>query len=109
LAKLKLIISIVLVLISLGSIFYYIMHNAISTSIIIAGDRIVTSDGLGPYKPDVDGVSIGYCFNADIYVMDLNQSSRLVYVNFAQVLWKGENLRDMPSSLQSKNYRRLHL
>jgi len=41
----------------------------------------------------------------EILTMDLNRSSRLVYVNFANAHWKDVNLVDMPFRLPSKNYR----
>lgn len=90
----------------LGGLYYNAMRNTILTSVEITDVRIVTSDGLGTYKSGVDGVDIGKLFRGtEIFVIDLNHSSRLVHVSFAQARWKDANLKDRPSRLQSKNYR----
>lgn len=82
------------------------------TSLVIADDRIIASDGLGPYRDGIDGVFYGrnvlfYTRDEEGYagMLGLNGSSRSVKVNFTQAPWKDANLRDVPSRLPSKNYR----
>lgn len=88
------------------SIFLYRLHTMTITSVVIADDKLIASDGLGAYQPSVQGVYIGIEeLPGEILNMDLNQSFRLVYVNFANAHWKDVNLLDMPSRLPSKSYR----
>jgi len=113
--KATLIVAIILVTTSasIGGLYYYTMHNTFLTTLVIADDRIIASDGQGPYRDGIDGVSYG-TINDVFYTRDvegymasfsLNGSSRSVYVNFTHTLWKDANLRDVNSRLQSKNYR----
>lgn len=102
---------IILVVAALSIEIYLILHNTLLTSIVVADDMIVISDGRGPYKPEVDGVFLGKVsagagdlFISEFFIMDMNHSSRSVYVNFTQALWKDANLKDVPSRLPSKNY-----
>ena len=48
------IIRVLAALASLGYLYYITMHNTILTSFVIADDRIVASDGVGPYKQGVE-------------------------------------------------------
>jgi len=97
---------------SIGGLYYYTMHNIFLASLVIADDKIIASDGRGPYRDGIEGVSYArdeafYTLDKEGYVgyFNLNGSSRYVYVNFIHALWKDANLMDVPSRLPSKNYR----
>jgi hypothetical protein len=84
------------------------MHNTFITSIVFADDKIMTSDGGGPYKENEANMHIGpydIRYSPTINVVNMNYTSRSVKVSFAQTQWKDENLMNMSSRLPSKNYR----
>lgn len=109
------IVSIILVitLASIGGLYYYTMHNTFVYSLMLADDKVIASDGRGPYRDSIEGVSYGtlddvfYTRDEEGYMgsLSLNGSSRSVYVNFTHTLWKDANLKSVPSRLPSKNYR----
>ena len=102
----KHLLALLVIVAMIVTIILYRLHTIIITSVLIADDKLIASDGLGAYQPNVQGVDIGIGeFVGEILTMDLNRSSRLVYVNFANAHWKDVNLVDMPSRLPSKSYR----
>jgi hypothetical protein len=102
----KYILAPLVIVVLATSIFIYRLHTMTITSVIIADDKLIASDGLGAYQPSAQGVYIGIeDLPGDILNMDLNQSFRLVHVKFADAHWKDVNLLDMPSRLPSKSYR----
>jgi hypothetical protein len=93
-------IVLAVVLSSLG-IYYYVMHNTFIVSVSIADDRIITSDGRGPYQHQADnGVWLDY---ENYFLLDV-VGPRLVHVSFMDAQWKDSNLKFMPSPLPSKDY-----
>jgi len=102
------------VLASIGGLYYYIMHNTILISFVIADDRIIASDRVGPYKQGVDGViyardDLFYTRDEEGYMgtFSLNGSSRSVKVNFTHTLWKDANLRDVKVAKEKEARREL--
>lgn len=58
-ATLMVAITLVVVLGPIGIIFYQIMHNTFVYYFVVANDRIIASDGRGPYRDGVDRVYYG--------------------------------------------------
>jgi len=77
--KLVALVVIAVVLSSLGGIYYYTMHSTFLVSASIADDKIITSDGRGPYKHQVDGVWI----DSELYfLIDVGVNSpRFVHIS----------------------------
>jgi len=102
----KHILVLLVIIVMIVTILLYRLHTIIITSVLIADDKLIASDGLGAYQPNIQGVYIGIGeLVGEILTMDLNRSSRLVYVNFDNAHWKDVNLVDMPFRLSSKSYR----
>ena len=84
----------------LSSLVCYAMHNSFIVSVSIAYNKIITSDGRGPYQHQVDSVWIDYEY---YFIIDVF-SPRTVHVNFMDAPWKDANLSDVLSRLPSKDY-----
>jgi hypothetical protein len=92
----------------LSVIYYMRMHNTFITSIVFADDKILASDGGGPYKENEANMHMGPLdpqYAPNTYIVNMNYTSRSVKVSFAQTQWKDGNLMNMTSRLPSKNYR----
>jgi len=98
--KRTILIAIVAIVVVISSFVYFTLHNTFIVSVSLADDNIITSDGRGLYKHQVDGVWLEY---ESYFLIDVN-SPRVVHVSFMDASWKDANLRFMPSRLPSSNY-----
>jgi len=102
----KHLLALLVIVAMIVTIILYRLHTIVITSVLIADDKLIASDELGAYQPNVQGVYIGIGEpQGEILNMDLNRSSRLVYVDFANAHWKDVNLLDISSRLSSKSFR----
>jgi len=67
-------------------------------------DRMIASDGKGPYVDGYAGIRLDPLQDASFYLHGQG-SSRYVLVSFADIHWKDDNLTDMPPRLPSRNCR----
>jgi len=98
--KRTILIALVVMAVVLSSLVCYAMHNSFIVSVSIAYNKIITSDGRGPYQHQVDSVWIDYEY---YFIIDVF-SPRTVHVNFMDAPWKDANLSDVLSRLPSKDY-----
>ncbi|MEM2849538.1 MAG: hypothetical protein QXI36_04595 [Candidatus Bathyarchaeia archaeon] len=67
--------------------------------------KILTNDGGGYYTDGVDGVSLHFIDKFGAIVIDLNHSSRFVFIDFEKTQWKDVEFNDAQPLLKSNNYR----
>jgi hypothetical protein len=102
----KVIVAILVVVAVVASLILYRLHTMVIVSATLADDKIVRSDGRGAYMNGTDFSQITILYQS-ILSMDLNSSTRHVYVSFTDAHWKDSDLNDIEWKLPSKDYRML--
>lgn len=95
---------ILLVIVAMVSVLIvYRLHEIKRPQVVFSDDGIISNDGGGPYENGVQGVRIDVVARP-VFLMEIKDSSRFVYVKFEDTYWRGENLEAIASKLPSKNY-----
>ena len=101
----KVTIALLMVVALLASfLIIYSLHGIKKFQLVFSGDGLIVDDGGGPYEDGSQGVRVGFTRAGGVF-LDLNSSSRLVYIRFEDASWKDERLGDVASPLPSGRYR----
>lgn len=73
-------------------------------TVSISSGRILADDGGGRYIDGAEGVSITFRDSFGAIAIDLNQSTRSVYIGFEEAAWKDRYFNDIRPLLKSGNY-----
>lgn len=101
--KIKYILVIILV-IAVASYFLYPLFLPKKLEVTFSDDKILASDGKGPYTSGTDGVRLVQVSSMFIF-QSYDSPTRHVSIRFAEAPWKDSHLSNMPSLLPSANYR----
>jgi len=100
--KVRPILILVVIVSVVAALTVYRLYHIKRTQAVFSEDGLIVGDGLGPYEDGSKGAHLVFSIG---FYLDLNESSRSVYVKFGDALWKDKGLRDISPLLPSKNYR----
>ena len=98
------VIILLVAVVFIASLAVYRLYSIKKVLLTFSGNGLIVGDGIGSYEDGVQGVHTGFTRSGGIF-LDLNESSRFLYIKFEYAYWKDDTLRDIPPLLPSKNYR----
>lgn len=89
-----------------STLIVYRLHCHPEPIVAFSENRLIKSDGRGLYKSGAQGIRVTSP-KPEVFLIDLTESLRYVYVGFGDAVWKDEDLSDIIPTQQSGNYRAL--
>lgn len=97
------VIVLVAAIAAIASLVFY-LYTAKKYLIHISDDKMLASDGKGPYEEGVDGIQAYSVSSSDFDKFIIVMGSRFVWINFSDAHWMNGSMADLPPVFSSKRY-----